>query len=289
MKKLYTIVLFLKIVTCFVLQRNFGNIIHDVAQRTEGQVSKADLRRLEKLRLKVNKAELDLNFLRNCKNFNVAPKFLTYTLPNASSHDIKAIRKRLLRGQIQTRCKERAKLQREYDKVLAELVPKLSSVDLYIIKKAITRNVNNDTRKVTERHERKLRDLTKDISLPFRSDETVTNLSSYTPTQEELEVLKHGLSYAIQPARIDKTDVFASFELIHRFMKENICCENEPHAAELRSKLSHLANSYITTYKPRAAALKTHRVLTRLKRNKNIVILKPDKGNATVIINTIMI
>ena len=68
-------------------------------------------------------------------------------------------------------------------------------------------------------------------------------------------------------------------------MKENICCENEPHAAELRSKLSHLANSYVTTYKPSAAALKKHRVLTRLKRNKNIVILKPDKGNATVIIN----
>ena len=68
-------------------------------------------------------------------------------------------------------------------------------------------------------------------------------------------------------------------------MKDNLCCENEPHASEVRSKLSHLANSYVTTYQPSAATLKKHRVLTKLRKNKDIVILKPDKGNSTVLIN----
>ena len=43
--------------------------------------------------LKVKKAELDIQFLKNCQWYNVTPNFLSFRIPHASSHDSKAVRK----------------------------------------------------------------------------------------------------------------------------------------------------------------------------------------------------
>ena len=50
--------------------------------------------------------------------------------------------------------------------------------------------------------------------------------------------------------------------------------------------LSYLANqSYILAYRPAMADLEKYRILKELKKNHNIVILKPDKGNGVVVIS----
>ena len=54
-------------------------------------------------------------------------------------------------------------------------------------------------------------------------------------------------------------------------------------AAKLKSDLLHLAHNYVTSYQPTAKDLKNFRVLKDLKKNKNVVILKPDKGNSVVV------
>ena len=51
------------------------------------------LRKYEKLRIKIRKAELDATLLRNCQTFNVTPIFLTTNLPNISSYDLQFIKK----------------------------------------------------------------------------------------------------------------------------------------------------------------------------------------------------
>ena len=80
-KKLKNCVFILKICLQFVLLRNFGNILHDFAQKYEGEFSKSDFRKLEKLYTKSNKAELDIKFLKNCQSFNVFPKFVCFNIP----------------------------------------------------------------------------------------------------------------------------------------------------------------------------------------------------------------
>ena len=47
------------------------------------------------------------------------------------------------------------------------------------------------------------------------------------------------------------------------------------------------ANSYYSNYKPTRAALKKHGILKKLRNNKDIVILRPDKGNGVVIMDAI--
>ena len=171
--KLKSCFLFLRCLILLVLRRPFGNIINDVALKYGDAVSISDLRKLEKLSLKVKKAELDIQFLKNCQWYNVTPNFLSFRIPHASSHDTKAVRKRLLRSAVRKRNSEIQKLQKELDSLSESLGKFLSSVDFYMILKAVQVNVNKVVIRVVETHRKKLARLTENVVLPFRSSETV--------------------------------------------------------------------------------------------------------------------
>ena len=49
--------------------------------------------------------------------------------------------------------------------------------------------------------------------------------------------------------------------------------------------LSDIANSYVLAHRPTVADLKKYKVLKDLRRNPNIAILRPDKGNGVVILD----
>ena len=68
--------------------------------RKYGNVTVKDFRKYEKLKHKENKLKLDINFLNNCKQLGVYPKFLIFKLPNVSNKNPLSIRERLLRSAI---------------------------------------------------------------------------------------------------------------------------------------------------------------------------------------------
>ena len=72
-----------------------------------------DFRKYEKVEYKKNKLKLNINFLNNCQQLGVYPKFLIFKLPNLSNKDALSIRKRLLRGAIDKRNKELQLLSKE--------------------------------------------------------------------------------------------------------------------------------------------------------------------------------
>ena len=170
---------------------------------------------MKRLCIKIGKAELDIKFLRNCKIFNVIPKFLSFNLPYTNEADSKFIRKRLLRSALNKRQGELKKLEKDHARILQTLTMKLSSIDLYILKKCISHNVGKAVNNVISTHEKKLKNLTKNTQIPFTSDETIKNLSSYKLTEEEVEILKYGLKHPIEPKYLLKTDILATFEQIH--------------------------------------------------------------------------
>ena len=112
--KLKSVVLFLKILISLVLSRNFGNIIHDIAQNYI-DINVSDLRKLEKLHIKRNKAQLDINFLINCKNFRVFPKFINVYLPNVDEKDMYGIKKKLRQNAIINRFEKEMTLTRRLE------------------------------------------------------------------------------------------------------------------------------------------------------------------------------
>ena len=91
--RLKNVVIFIKAILSFVLSRKIINIYNDIA-RKYGNVTVKDFRKYEKLEYKKNKLKLDINFLKNCKQLGVYPKFPIFKLLNVSNKDALSIRKR---------------------------------------------------------------------------------------------------------------------------------------------------------------------------------------------------
>ena len=99
MRRFKNVVTFSQAILSFLLSRKITNVYNDLA-RKYANVTVKDIRKYEKLDNKNNKLKLDIDFLNNCKQLGVYPKFLIFKLPNVSNKDASLICKRLLRSAI---------------------------------------------------------------------------------------------------------------------------------------------------------------------------------------------
>ena len=282
-RRLKNVVIFVQRILSFVLSRKIINIYNDIA-RKYGNVTVKDFRKYEKLEYEKNKLKLDIDFLNNCKQLGVYPKFLIFKLPNVSNKDALSIRKRLLRSAINKRNKELQHLSKEHSLSVNFLSTQLCTIDFYILTNSITSYNKKSLQKSLYTQQKKLSSLTKDCNLPiFTANETITNLTQYELSQEDSDLLKGGLYFSIQPDKIRKSEIFTTFEEIHRSFLNNL--KSEETKSQTKAHLSYLANSYFYNYKPSPRILRQHRVLRNLRKNKDIVIRKPDKGNGVVILD----
>ena len=205
-------------------------------------------------------------------------------MPNASSKDDLSARKRLLRCAINKRNKELHHVSKEFSQSETFLFKQLSTIDFYIIKQSIRFHNKKSPQKSLNTHQKKLSSLTRNCSLPaFTSNKTITNLTQYELSQEEADLVKAGLYLCIQPDKIRKFEILTTFEKIHYSLINNL--ESEETKNQIRAHLTYLANSYFYSYKPSPRILRQRRVLRNLRKNKDIVVTKPDKGNEVVILD----
>ena len=118
-----------------MLSRKIINIYNDIAHKY-GNVTVKDFRKYEKLEYKKNKLKLDIDFLNNCKQLGVYPKFLIFKLTNVSNKETLSIRKRLLRSAISKGNKELQHLSKELSLSVNFLFTQLSTIDIYILTKS---------------------------------------------------------------------------------------------------------------------------------------------------------
>ena len=136
----------------------------------------------------------------------------------------------------------------------------LSTIDFYILTKSITSHNKILLLKSLYTQQKTLSSLTRDCSLPiFTANESITNLTQYELSQEESDLLKASLYFSIQPDKIRKSEIFTTFEKIHRSFISNLKFEETK--SQIKAHLSYLANSYFYNYKPAPRILRQHRVL----------------------------
>ena len=56
----------------------------------------------------------------------------------------------------------------------------------------------------------------------------------------------------------------------------------------LKTDISYLANNYYSNYRPSLNTLKKRKILEKLRRSKDIVITRPDKGNGVVVVDRVI-
>ena len=282
-RRFKNVVIFFQAILSFVLSRKNINTYKDIA-RKYGNVTLKDFQKYGKLEFKKNGLKLDIDFLNNRKQLGVYPKFLIFKLPNVSNKDPVSIRKRLLCSAINKRNKELQHVSKDLSLSENFLSKQLSTIDFYILTKSITSHSKKSLLKSLFTQQKKLSSPTTDCSLPiFTAKETITNLTQYELSQEESNLLKACLYFSIQPDKIQKSEIFTTFEKIYRSFINNL--KSEETKSQIKAHLSCLANSYFYNYKPSARILRQHCVLRNLRKNKDIVITKPDKGNGVVIVD----
>ena len=104
-----------------------------------------------------------------------------------------------------------------------------------------------------------------DYNLPiFTANETITNLTQHQLSHEESDLRKAGLYFSIQPGKIRKSEIFTTFEKIHRLFLNNLKFQETK--SQMKVHLWYLANSYFYNYKPSPRILHQHRILRNLRK-----------------------
>ena len=140
-RRLKNVVIFIQTILSFVLSRKIINVYNNLPPKY-GNVTVRNFHKYEKLEYKKNKLKLDIDFLNNCKQLGVYPKFLIFKLPNVWNKDALSICKRLLRNAVSKRKKELQHVLKELSISENFLSKQLSTTDFYILKKS-TISYNN--------------------------------------------------------------------------------------------------------------------------------------------------
>ena len=78
-----------------------------------------------------------------------------------------------------------------------------------------------------------------------------------------MEVLKYGFRHPIYPLPIKNPDILTTFDFIPRAVTNDL--KDRKYLDELKTKMSHLANSYVNVYKPTKNYLKKHKIFKKLR------------------------
>ena len=78
-----------------------------------------------------------------------------------------------------------------------------------------------------------------------------------------MDLLKNSSELSIPPRFLKKTDVFCQFDMIAKFMTQEL--DDNQTITRLKNELSQIANSYVYKYKPSFNSLKKPKTLQKLK------------------------
>ena len=98
--------------------------------------------------------------------------------------------------------------------------------------------------------------------------------------------MKYHLSHSVLPKQLRKTEVFIAFNMVHRFLRSELFSNQFENA--LITDISYLANNYYRNYRPSLNTLKNHQILEKIRRNKDIVIIRADKRNRVFVMDRII-
>ena len=136
-----------------------------------------------------------------------------------------SIHKRLIRSAINKRNKETQHVSKDLHQ-LETFLSKQPSIDFYILNRSITSQNKKSLQKSLNIQQKKLSSLKRNCNLPtFTSNKTITSLTHYELSQEESDLLKTSLFFSIQPDKIRKSEIFTTFEKIHRSFINNLKSE----------------------------------------------------------------
>ena len=240
------------------------------------------------LRGKLNSVSLNLCFLRKCSLFGVAPKRIQSRVRKAKVYHSLKIEKAFLKDEID-RCEQRlADFRKKFAVQLRASQKLLSECDYLRFARLIAQSDVKQRERVRERNESTLAWLRKGRYGSFCvSNDTIINLSGVKLTDLQKDILCRGPHFGV-PRTTTNEEVLYEFEVFYRQLVSRFkpCAQNA--VAQCRSSLEGLAHEYANKVPDRrlfSLGREHMKTLKELRKNTNLVVTKPDKGNATVLMD----
>lgn len=255
-----------------------------------GKVCQTRVKRFAALRIKRNKLECGLHFVIQCRDNGVIPKF-------ARIKEVKCFRdykdffittnNKIVRRVIQNYRRKIAYVNKDLFMLHMEL-SRVLGLNIWQRVDAMTfiraENIKLETNTT---HAKKLKRLLKEEGKTvMRHDcsntpeNSVVNLSSHEITAEARKALARGLNFAITPNKVPVESLISSVE--NCIMRNKV---TGPEAECLRQDISAIIRRH---KRPKPNISKEEvQALMSVRRNPDILVLPADKGNATVIVDTV--
>src|SRR5215469_7489653 len=170
LKKLF-VLLFLLIIK-FPKNKNFFNYI----RQKYGSDLYSNLRRIIKTKKKIQKLNLDAEFLRLCLFHDVIPKFIVPKLYKHSLHDVLFVKKfklELLKAEICSKTKDLTKLSSTYADFKSNTLNKLTLIDSLKFTQILNQISSEFSRNTKARHVRKLQQLSIESPKMYDPDKVI--------------------------------------------------------------------------------------------------------------------
>ena len=138
-------------------------------------------------------------------------------------------------------------------------------------------------------HIRKLRNLGIDITKKVDASKVIFNLSSRVLSKDEKEVLSLGLDFGLVPRKINYVKYFLSFEKLCCTLKTCALYGNET-LESIFNRISVIArDAYRNALRNKEGETPSNinniALLSNLKEDKDIIIVRPDKGRGVVLMD----
>ncbi len=241
--------------------------------------------------LKLQKAKLDLEFLRNCQEHGLIPHFLDFRLANShlrhSDAYFSAQRKFLL-VEIKSKRSSIRVLENQLLCVSNQLRDSISGLDFIHTASKFASTIHKLIHRQQQIQHRKFNRLLKEKAGTANDPEKVIhNLSSHVLTLTQKKVLTKGLNFSLAPRKLHYADYLTPFEMFYRSISSLPIYQGDHEL--IKTKVKEIALSSLYTYNssapPSSLSVAEHKALLELASVKDLIIHKADKGNSVVLLD----
>ncbi len=243
-------------------------------------------RQIEKSRRKLEKIKCDIRFMVTCKRNKLIPVFAKPKI----SIQVKAstrwkIAETIIDTEMKNQRRNESRLKEELRRSVNNLKRTTGFVTFCAFNYVINKEIRRNRRKWRETHDKKLKNLfdkKRDKSNGGRNTprDIVYNFSSHTLTPEETHILAYGLDHHIH-TKLDNNSIKTEFEAMYYHLDKHFKDLPANEKDEMKSKIRRTCENYINL----PSKSKYEETINRLSKNKDIVILRQDKGKGVILMN----
>ena len=240
-----------------------------------------------RLRGKLNSVLFNVVFLRCCLSSGVSPKGIQARVRKAKVFHSLKIEKAFLKDEL-AKCEKLLKgFRRKFQGLYRQIQETISKTDFVRFSLCISECDEKQRGCLKERNARNLKLLCKKrYGFVSISHDTIINLAGIKLANVQRDVLCRGVHFGI-PATTKKEHIMAEFQLFYQNVLQFTPVSLSA-AAMCRATLESTANEIITSpndLKSFSLGREHMKALRELRQNEDIVISKPDKGRAVVVMS----